>query len=149
MAPKPGSFLLPLALTIGLPSLAHSGPDRPLFAQKSKDRLVYREVLSNGDFCQVREYVGEEHVGLRVVYFIPERTLDETALRRLIRSLIQKHCGKREVPLLSKALDQFNSASSKTPDHWFIQVKDRSYSECFIIANWLGESITVEIKYYK
>ena len=149
MEPKPGSFLLPLALAVGLPSLAHSGSDKPMFAQKSKDGLVYREVLATGDFCQVREYVGDEHIGLRVVYFIPERTLDEAALRRLIQSLIQKYCGKREVPLLLTALNQFNSASSNNPDNWFIQVKDRNYSECFITAHWLGESITVEIKYYK
>ena len=125
------------------------GSEKLLFTQKSKDQRVSRIVLSNGDFCQVRHYTGDEHQGLRVVYFVPERSLDENELRNLIQSLIFKYCGKREVPLLTTALKQFKRTSTTDQDHWFVQVKDPDYSECFIAAHWQGESITVEIKYYQ
>jgi len=136
-----------LALAPGVVALA--GPDKPLFAQTSKDKLVYREVLPNGDFCQVRQYVGDEHIGLRIAYLITEQTIDEPTLRSLVQTLIRKHCGKREGPLLLEALNKFRPSSSSNSDHWLILVKDPSYSECFIKIDWVGESITVQIKYYK
>jgi len=121
--------------------------EKPLLNSTSKDKLVRRTVFPNGDYRQVREYVGDEHTGIRVVYFLAERSIGEPEVRSLIKTLARDFCGKRETPLILAAVDKFDPG--KSPDHWMINLQNQDYAEFFISVDWLGESVSIQIKYYK
>jgi hypothetical protein len=142
----PTIALFALGLLASSPCLAQDS-GKPLFNVISKDKLVRRKVFANGDYCQVREYAGDEHIGIRVVYFLAERSVDESDVRSLIKKLATEYCGKREAPLILTAVDKFKPANSA--DHWMINLQNRDYAEFFIAVHWLGESVTIQIKYYK
>ena len=122
--------------------------ERPLFKSSSKDKLVHRMVFANGDYCQVREY-GGEHIGMRIVYVLTERSASEDQVRSLIKRLAADYCWKKEIPLVNAAVEGFDPTKAKTPDHWMITLQRPNYAEFFISVDWLGESVVVQIKYYK
>jgi len=146
MQMRPVTSLLALGLFISNGSFAQCA-ERTLFNSISKDKLVHRTVFANGDYCQVREYAGDEHLGVRVVYFLAERSIGEPEVRSLIKKLAHDFCGKRERPLILAAVDKFNPG--KSPDHWMINLQHQDYAEFFVSVDWLSESVSIQIKYYK
>ena len=119
-----------------------------LFDSTSKDKLVHRKVFSNGDYCHVREYLGVEHIGLRVAYFVADRDISENEVKSLITKLANEFCGKRERPLIISAIQKFKGTNSKPIEHWQIDIPSKGYAEFFVAVDWIGESVAIQIKYY-
>ncbi|GEM_PF-3635810 len=115
---------------------------------RSKDGLIQRRVLPNGDYCQIREWAGEEHVGRRIVYLVTERGLDADGAKALISQLVKAHCGKREAPHFLLKLAAFDPRRQKSQEHWQIEVDEPGYSEFFISVDWISESVAIQIKYW-
>jgi len=149
MKPLRFSLILPaLGIMVSANTFAQSSKSI-LFNSSSKDKLVHRMVFSNGDYCHVREYLGEEHIGLRVVYLVTERDVSENEVKSLIIKLAKEYCSKHELPLITTAVQKFNGSNSKNSEHWHIDVPNKGYAEFFVAVDWIGESVAIQIKYYK
>ncbi len=134
---------------IALCSVPPHTPKGLLYESLSKNGLVRRSVLENGDYCHVREYFGEEHFGMRIAYFIPERDADEKEIKSIISKLAKQFCGKKEAPLILEAVRKFKAPTTGNVDHWVIDLNNSNYSEFFVIIDLIGESIAIQVKYYQ
>jgi hypothetical protein len=140
------SLLLVLMVALGTSFGVSQEPSRPLFDSKSKDGLDRRLVYANGDYCHVREYAGEEHIGLRLTYMISERIVSIPDVKSLITKVANQFAGKRERALILKALQGYRDGVIDS-DHWRGTIQDQGYSEFYVSVDWVSESVLIQIKY--
>jgi hypothetical protein len=140
------SIFIPLILVLTCQALLAQTTSRVIFDSKSKDGLVHRLVYADGDYCHVREYASEESSGLRISYLVTERIVSIPDVKSLITRLANQFVGKREKPLILKALQNYREGA-KDSDHWLVTINNPGYSEFYISVDWFSESVSIQIKY--
>ena len=135
-------FTSVISLSFAMILSAH--PVQQSSGSTAKSEISHRYSLKDGSYCFVHESHGD-HPAQQVWFFVPGGTISPERAKQVALRLVGKHILQYPAKLLTAALNEFQPAKSKNPDHWQIEVQDSMFTECSVQVDWLGGSTVIYI----